>query len=178
VRRWLSLEVWTIEAPEKMVCGGGRDRSSPDRHTRRWVMANNPTTPDPHGRSGQPALPAILMATVDTLPEPYQVLGLVDAVLTGPPSMVPTSRLMDMLAAEAVAMRADGVIGIRLTQVALPIASQTAPLGRVTEHHVNSVVTTALGTAIRLESWAEGDIYTDGDLDEFAGGPGDSWPVS
>ena len=57
---------------------------------------------------------------------------------------------MDMLVNEAMAMRADGVIGIRLTQVALPVASQTAPLGRVTDHHVNSVVTTALGTAVRL----------------------------
>jgi len=115
-------------------------------------MANNPTAPDPHGGSGQPELPAILTATVDTLPEPYQVLGMVDAVLTGPPGIVPTSRLMDMLSNEAVAMGADGVIGVRLTQVALPIASQTAPLGRATDHYVNSVTTTALGTAIRLRS--------------------------
>jgi hypothetical protein len=55
-------------------------------------MADNATTPDPHGGPGQPDLPAILMATVDTLPEPYQVLGIVDAVLTGPPNLVPTSR--------------------------------------------------------------------------------------
>jgi hypothetical protein len=115
-------------------------------------MARNPTTPNPHGGSPRPEPPAILMATVDTMPEQYQVLGMVDAILIGLPGTIPTSRLMDMLTNEAVAMGADGVIGIRLTQVALPVASQTAPLGRVTDHYVNSVVTTALGTAIRLRS--------------------------
>ncbi|TMC03763.1 MAG: hypothetical protein E6J41_26555 [Chloroflexi bacterium] len=115
-------------------------------------MAPHPTTPDSHDGSSQPESSAILMATVDTLPEPYHVLGMVDAVLTGPPGMVPTSRLMDILANEAVAMGADGVIGIRLTQVAVPVASQAGPFGRVTDHYVNSVVTTALGTAIRLRS--------------------------
>ena len=115
-------------------------------------MARNPTTPNPHGGSPKPEQPAILMATVDTLPEPYHVMGMVDAFLTGPPGTIPMSRLMDMLANEAVTMGADGVIGIRLTQVALPVASQTAPLGRVTDHYANRVVTTALGTAIRLGS--------------------------
>ena len=115
-------------------------------------MARNPTTPNPPGGSSRPEVPAILMATVDSLPEPYHVQGMVDAVLTGPPGMVPTSRLMDMLANEAIAMGADGVIGIRLTQVALPVASRAAPLGHVTDHYLNSVMATALGTAIRLGS--------------------------
>jgi hypothetical protein len=89
------------------------------------------------------------MATVDTLPEPCHVQGMVDAVLTGPPGTVPTSGLMDMLANEAMAMGADAVIGIRLTRVALPVASRTVPLGHVADHYANRVVTTALGTAIR-----------------------------
>jgi hypothetical protein len=114
-------------------------------------MARNPT-PNPQAGSPQPEHAAILMATVDALPEPYEVLGMVDAVLTGPPGIVPTSRLVDMLANEAVAMGAAGVIGIRLAQVALPVASQAGIVGRVTDHYVNSLVTTALGTAIRLRS--------------------------
>jgi hypothetical protein len=115
-------------------------------------MARNPTTPNPPGGLSRPETPAIVMATVDTLPEPYNVQGMVDAVLTGPPGTVCTSRLMDLLANEAMAMGADGVIGIRLTQVAVPVASRAAPLGNVTDHYANSVVTTALGTAIRLKS--------------------------
>ena len=90
----------------------------------------------------------ILLATVDTLPEPYQVLGLVEASVTGPADASPTSRLLDLLEEEAIRMGADGVIGIRLSLVTVPGASQGRLVGRVVDHF-GTVAGAVLGTAIR-----------------------------
>jgi hypothetical protein len=94
--------------------------------------------------------PPVLMATVDSLPHPYQVLGLVDAAMATPSGIVPTASLMARLADKAVDMGADAVIGIRLSQLTLPMASRAKLIGRVTEHIQNTVVAVALGTAVRL----------------------------
>lgn len=90
----------------------------------------------------------VLMATVDTLPQPYEVLGLVEASAWTESGVVETSGLMDLLAQEAVDMGADGVIGIRLSYMTLPGASKERFVGRITDHgHV--VVGVAIGTAVR-----------------------------
>ncbi len=91
----------------------------------------------------------ILMATVDFLPEPYRILGLVEATVTVPSDVAPTGPLLDLLEDEAGDLGADGVIGIRLTQITLPGASRARFVGRVTDHFENIVVATALGTAVR-----------------------------
>ena len=92
----------------------------------------------------------ILMATVDFLPEPHRILGLVEATVTVPSDVGPTGPLLDLLEQEAVGLRADGVIGIRVSQITLPGASRARFVGRVTDHFENLVVATALGTAVRL----------------------------
>ena len=91
----------------------------------------------------------ILMATVDTLPEPYRILGLVEATVTVPSYVAPTGHLLDILESEAVGMGADGVLGIRMTQITLAGASRARFVGRVTDHVEHTVVATALGTAVR-----------------------------
>jgi hypothetical protein len=96
------------------------------------------------------ARPPVLMATVDSLTEPYQILGLVDASMAAPTGIVPTARLMDLLADQAAEIGADAVIGIRLSQFTPPVASRFRLIGRrVTDHLANTVVATAIGTAIR-----------------------------
>jgi uncharacterized protein YbjQ (UPF0145 family) len=90
----------------------------------------------------------ILMATVDSLPEPFQILGLVHATTTVPSDAAPTDQLLDMLESEAVRMGADGVIGIRLSQVVVPGASRARYVGRITEHVENALMATAMGTAV------------------------------
>lgn len=94
------------------------------------------------------------MATVDSLAEPYQILGLVDASMGAPTGIVPTARLMDLLADQAAAIGADAVIGIRLSQFTLPVASRVRLIGRVTDHVANTVVATAIGTAVRRHDGA------------------------
>ncbi len=89
------------------------------------------------------------MATVDSLPQPYQVLGLVDAAMAAPSGIVAMANLMARLADGAAAMGADAVIGIRLSQLTLPTASRSRLLGRLTDHIQNTVVAVALGTAVR-----------------------------
>ena len=91
----------------------------------------------------------ILMATVDSLPEPYRILGLVEATVAVTTDVAPTAQLLDALEDEAVGLGADGVIGIRLSQITLPGTSRARFVGRVTDHVENTVVATALGTAVR-----------------------------
>ncbi len=91
----------------------------------------------------------VLMATVDFVPEPYRILGLVEATVTVPSDVAPTGPLLDLLEDEAVDLGADGVIGIRMSQLTLPGASRARFVGRVTDHFENIVVATALGTAVR-----------------------------
>jgi uncharacterized protein YbjQ (UPF0145 family) len=83
------------------------------------------------------------------------VLGLVEATMAVSNGTVPTARLLDLLENEAVAMGADGVIGIRLSQFTLPGASRARLIGRVIDHFGNTAVATALGTAIRRSSVAD-----------------------
>ena len=92
---------------------------------------------------------SVLLATVDTLPQPYEVLGLVEASFAANRGVVPTASLWDRLRAEAYELGADGVIGIRLSQVVLPSASKQRWFGNV-EHWSNVVVAVATGTAVRL----------------------------
>jgi hypothetical protein len=92
----------------------------------------------------------IFMATVDSLPQPYQILGMVEATLAAPSGVVPTDALLDLLEKEAVGMGADGVIGIRLSHLTLPGASRARLIGRVTDHYGSTVVAFALGTAVGL----------------------------
>ena len=101
-----------------------------------------PESPDPSD---------VLVATVDTLPWPYKILGLVDAAMSATSGIVPTARLMARLQDQALAWGADAVIGIRLSQLTLPGASQVFGagwFGRV-EHRENLVVAIAIGTAVR-----------------------------
>src|SRR6266511_6329656 len=91
-----------------------------DLRTQDAVRTHPRTTPDQPPR---PEPPAILMATVDSLAEPHQILGLLDAAMAAPTGIVPTARLMDLLANEAAAVGADAVIGIRLSQFTIPGAS-------------------------------------------------------
>jgi hypothetical protein len=101
-----------------------------------------PDTPDPSD---------VLLATIDTLPWPYEILGLVDAAMSATSGIVPTARLMARLQDQALAWGADAVIGIRLSQFTLPGASQVFRagwFGRV-EHRENLVVAIAIGTAVR-----------------------------
>ncbi len=91
----------------------------------------------------------VLLATVDTLPWPYEVLGLVDAAMSAVSGIVPTAHLIAWLQDRALAWGADAVIGIRLCQLTLPGASRVFRagwFGRV-EHRENLVV--AIGTAVR-----------------------------
>jgi hypothetical protein len=61
------------------------------------------------------------MATIDSLPQPYEVLGLVYAAQAATAGIVPTSQILDRLADEAAAMGADAVIGIRLSQLTFEV---------------------------------------------------------
>lgn len=103
----------------------------------------------------EPARPAMLMATIDSLPQPHDVLGLVYAAQAATAGIVPTGRILDQLADEAVAMEADAVIGIRLSQLTLPVASRPKLLSHAVEHYQNTVVAVALGTAVRRRSGHE-----------------------
>jgi hypothetical protein len=107
------------------------------------------TPPAPRPVPPQPERPAILMATVDSLREPYQVLGLIEATTAAPAGITPTAQLL-RLENEAVAMGADGVIGIRLSHHAVPGRSRARLIGRVVDHYGGTVLAVALGTAVRL----------------------------
>ena len=109
-----------------------------------------PSPPPPPPPPAAPSRPVALMATVDTLPERYEVLGLVHASEQIAAGYLPTERLLDMLAQEAAAMGANGVIGIRMSQVAVPGMSRERLLGRVTDHYGAVVTAIAMGTAVRL----------------------------
>ena len=93
----------------------------------------------------------ILLATVDTLPWPYEILGLVDAAMSAASGIVPTARLTARLQDQANAWGADAVIRIRVSQLTLPGASRlfrAGWFGRI-EHRENLVVAIAIGTAVR-----------------------------
>ncbi len=93
----------------------------------------------------------VLLATVDTLPWPYEILGLVEVAMSADIGIVPTARLMARLQDHALAWGADAVIGIRLSQFTLPGASRVFRagwFGRI-EHRENLVVAIAIGTAVR-----------------------------
>jgi uncharacterized protein YbjQ (UPF0145 family) len=90
------------------------------------------------------------MATVDSLPQPFKILGLVQATMAATSGVVPRARLLDLLETEAATMGADGVIGIRMSRLSLPGASRARLIGRVIDHYENTVVAVALGSAVRL----------------------------
>lgn len=102
---------------------------------------------DPPG----PNRPGLLVATVDTLPEPYAVIGLVEAAIAVPIHVVPTTRLFDELEHQAAAMGANAVIGVRLSQLTVPGTSRARLVGRVVDHDGGSVLAIALGTAVRVD---------------------------
>ena len=118
-------------------------------------MTAPPAAPEPLHQSD------VLLATVDTLPWPYEVLGLVDAAMSAVSGIVPTARLMAGLHEQALAWGADAVIGIRLSQLTLPGASRlfrAGWFGRI-EHRENLVVAMAIGTAVRqLAAEDNGDV--------------------
>src|SRR3981081_3493832 len=105
-----------------------------------------------HADVPQPERHPVFMATVDSLPQPYQILGLVEATMAVQSGVVPTAGLLDLLEREAVAMGADGVIGIRLNHVTLPGASRARLFGRVVDHPGKAVVGFAIGTAVSMQS--------------------------
>jgi len=115
-----------------------------------WLRASRDTQPPPP----PPQRPAVFVATVDTLPQRYEVLGLVHASEQIAAGYFPTNLLLAALAKEAASLGADGVIGIRITEVAIPGMSRERILGRVTDHYGGVVMATALGTAVRLLSSA------------------------
>ncbi len=71
----------------------------------------------------------VLLATVDTLPWPYEILGLVETAMSAATGIVPTARLMARLQDHALAWGADAVIGIRLSQFTMPGASRVFRAG-------------------------------------------------
>jgi hypothetical protein len=109
------------------------------------------TQPFGHAAAPEPGpdLSRVELATVDTLSQPYEIVGMVDASMVTLPGVLPTAELLDMLARQAVTIGGDAVIGIRLTQVALPGVSRHRLLGRGIDHHGAAVVSSALGTAVR-----------------------------
>ena len=117
-----------------------------------WLRASRNVPPPPPPPA--PERPSVFMATVDTLPQRYEILGLVHASERIAAGCFPTNPLLDALAREAAAMGADGVIGIRVSQVSVPGMSRERLLGRVSDHYGGFVTATALGTAVRLLSSA------------------------
>jgi hypothetical protein len=116
----------------------GRDPAGP-------VVTASPAAQEPLKQSD------ILLATVGTLPWPYEILGLVDAALSAASGIVPTARLMARPQDQALAWGADAVIGIGLSQLTLPGASRlfrAGWFGRI-EHLENLVAAIAIGTAVR-----------------------------
>lgn len=93
----------------------------------------------------------LLMATVDTLPHHFDVLALVHASEVVASGDFAVTRLLDRLESEATKLGADGVIGIRMSEVAVPRTSRTRLVGQVTDHYDSDIVATALGTAV---SWS------------------------
>jgi len=100
--------------------------------------------------ASQPDRPPVFLATVDSLPQPYEIVGLVHACERVAAGYSPMSILLDVLADQAAGMGADGVIGIRVSEVAVHGMSRERFLGRVTDHYGGIVTATALGTAVRL----------------------------
>jgi hypothetical protein len=92
----------------------------------------------------------VFLATVDMLPQPYELLGLVHASEQMPAGQFATNRLLDALEDRAAAMGADGVIGIQVSQVAIPGMSRERLLGQVTDHFGGIVMATVMGTAVRM----------------------------
>jgi hypothetical protein len=103
-----------------------------------------------------PARPPVLLATVDTLPWRYEILGLVHAseqvAATG---YFPTDALLDRLASAAASIGADAVTGVQMSQTFIPGMSRERVLGQVTDHFGGVVRATALGTAVRRLSSAK-----------------------
>jgi hypothetical protein len=102
--------------------------------------------------AASPERPAIFLATVDSLPQPYEIVGLVNACEQVAAGYSPLNVLMDTLAGQAAALGADGVIGIRLSEVSVPGMSRERMLGRVTDHYGGAIMATAFGTAVRLRT--------------------------
>src|SRR5215472_12401558 len=111
-----------------------------------WWRASRDIPPPPP----PPERPEVFMVTVDTLPQRYEILGLVHASERIAAGLFPTNLLLDALAREAAAMGADAVIGIRISQVAIPGMSRERLLGQVTDHYGGVITATALGTAVQL----------------------------
>jgi len=89
----------------------------------------------------------VLLATVDTLPWPYEILGLLETAMSAGTGIVPTARLIARVPDHELAWGADAVIGTRLSQFTMPGASQVFRarlFGRE-----NLVVAIAIGTAVR-----------------------------
>src|SRR5689334_895478 len=101
-----------------------------------WRRMSSPPPPPP------PQRPRVFLATVDTLPQPYELLGLVHASEQMPAGQFSTNRLLDALEDRAAAMAADGVIGIQVSQVAIPGMSRERLLGQVTDHFGSVVMAT------------------------------------
>lgn len=112
-----------------------------------WRRTPPPPTATPQGERR-----LMLMVTIDTLPQPFQILGLVHSSSAASADVFPTQHLLDMLEDQAASMGADGVIGIRLSQVMVPGTSRARVLGRITDHYGSMVMATAIGTAVRLAS--------------------------
>src|SRR5258708_7386137 len=87
---------------------GPRGRVMGWRRTSRDVP---PPAPPP------PERPPVFMATTDTLPPDYEVLGLVHASQQMAGDYFPTNSVLDSLSEQAASMGADGVIGITMSQV-------------------------------------------------------------
>jgi hypothetical protein len=92
----------------------------------------------------------VFLATVDSLPQPYEIVGMVHASERVAAGYSPMGILLDVLADQAAGMGADGVIGIRMSEVSVPGMSRERFLGRVTDHYGGVITATALGTAVRL----------------------------
>jgi hypothetical protein len=110
-----------------------------------WRRSTPSAEPAGHAES-----PPVFLATVDSLPQPYEIVGLVHACERAAAGYSPMGILLDVLANQAAGMGADGVIGIRMSEVSVPGMSRERFLGRVTDHHGGIVTATALGTAVRL----------------------------
>ncbi len=70
----------------------------------------------------------ILLATVDALPWPYEILGLVEATMSAAAGIVPTAHLMARLQEQARATRRSGVSSTRRPELA-PVRMPTLACG-------------------------------------------------
>ena len=84
----------------------------------RWWRTTRDVPPPPP--SPPLARPAVVMATVNTLQDRYEIVGLVHASEQVTTGYFPTDLLRDALAHQAVSMGADAVIGIAMSQTFIP----------------------------------------------------------